>query len=157
KLQTRNHHHTQTQIAQKKGRRPMSRYGYRLRKAIASISSLSLIVAPVGGQVANAQSVLPQGGSVVGGSATISQPSANSLSINQSSQRAIINWNSFSVGQPNSVTFFQPNSSAATLNRVLGSTPSTIAGQINANGQVFLVNPNGIAITPSGTVTVGGG
>jgi filamentous hemagglutinin family protein len=34
--------------------------------------------------------------------------------------------------------------------------PSTIAGQINANGQVFLVNPNGIAITATGTVNVGG-
>ena len=135
----------------------MSRYGYWLRKSTAYVSSLSLILAPFGGQVAKAQNVLPQGGSVVAGSATIAQPSTSALSINQTSQRAIINWNSFSVGQPNSVTFFQPNASAAALNRVTGATPSTIAGQLNANGQVFLVNPNGIAITPSGAVNVGGG
>jgi large exoprotein involved in heme utilization and adhesion len=40
---------------------------------------------------------------------------------------------------------------------VTGSTPSTIAGSLRANGQVYLVNPNGIAITSSGTVNVGGG
>src|SRR4029077_5174078 len=76
---------------------------------------------------------------------------------NQNSNRAIVNWNSFSVGQPNSVTFAQPGSSAAILNRVTGATPSTIAGQVQGNGQVYLVNPNGIAITPSGSVQVGGG
>jgi filamentous hemagglutinin family protein len=135
----------------------MKRLGRTFRRSTAYVSSLSLVLAPFGSQFAFAQSVLPQGGFVVGGSATISQPSAGALNINQSSQRAIINWNSFSVGQPNSVNFSQPNSSASILNRVTGSTPSSIAGQINANGQVYLVNPNGIAITPSGTVTVGGG
>jgi filamentous hemagglutinin family protein len=55
------------------------------------------------------------------------------------------------------VNFIQPNTSSAILNRVTGGTASTIAGQINGNGQVFLVNSNGIAITPSGSVNVGGG
>ena len=135
----------------------MSRSGGLFRKSTALISSLSLMMLPFEGPVAFAQSVLPQGGSVVGGSATISQPSASALSITQSSARAIINWNSFSVGQPNSVNFYQPDSSSAALNRVTGSTTSTIAGQLTANGQIFLVNPNGIAITPTGTVVVGGG
>ena len=128
-----------------------------LRKTTAMISALALIILPFGSHLAVAQNVLPQGGSVAAGSATINQPSASALTINQSSARAIINWNSFSVGQPNSVTFYQPNSSSATLNRVTGSTPSSIAGQLSGNGQIYLVNPNGIAITPSGTVTVGGG
>src|SRR6202030_860456 len=68
-----------------------------------------------------------------------------------------VNWNSFSIGQPNTVTFNQPSSSSAILNRVTGNTSSTIVGSLQANGQVYLVNPNGIAITPSGTVNVGGG
>jgi filamentous hemagglutinin family protein len=101
--------------------------------------------------------VLPQGGRVVAGSASIGAPQNGALTINQNSSRAVINWNSFSVGQPNSVNFVQPGASAAILNRVTGSTPSSIAGRINGNGQVFLVNPNGIAITPTGTVNVGGG
>ena len=75
----------------------------------------------------------------------------------QTSPRAIVNWGSFSIGQGNGVTFDQPNASSAILNRVTGSTTSTIAGQLQANGQVYLVNPNGIAITPTGAVRVGGG
>jgi filamentous hemagglutinin family protein len=101
--------------------------------------------------------VLPQGGRVVAGSANIGTPQNGALTINQNSSRAVINWNSFSVGQPNSVNFVQPSASSAILNRVTGNTPSSIAGQIHGNGQVFLVNPNGIAITPTGTVNVGGG
>ena len=106
---------------------------------------------------ARAQNILPQGGSVAAGSATIGAAVNNNLTINQSSQNAIINWNSFSIGVSNTVTFNQPSSSSAILNRVTGNTPSTIAGMLRANGQVYLVNPNGIAITSSGTVNVGGG
>lgn len=91
------------------------------------------------------------------GQARIGVPSANALTITQSSSKAVIDWNSFSVGQTGAVNFVQPNSLSAILNRVTGSTSSTIAGQVIANGQVFLVNPNGIAITPTGSVQVGGG
>ncbi|MDO9412628.1 MAG: MBG domain-containing protein [Pseudolabrys sp.] len=121
--------------------------------------SMLLVVMLASGNIlgVRAQSVLPQGGTVAGGSATIGAPVNQGLTVNQASQNAIINWNSFSVGQPNAVTFVQPNASSAMLNRVTGNTPSSIAGQINANGQVYLVNPNGIAITSSGTVNVGGG
>jgi filamentous hemagglutinin family protein len=100
---------------------------------------------------------LPQNGTVVSGQVKIGTPSNNTLTVTQSSARAVINWNSFSVGQPNTVQFNQPNASSATLNRVTGSTASTIAGAIKAPGQIYLVNPNGIAITPTGTVDVGGG
>ncbi|GBU17865.1 MULTISPECIES: MBG domain-containing protein [Methylobacterium] len=98
---------------------------------------------------------LPQGGSVAYGSVGIGQPAGNRLSIQQSSQTAIVNWQGFSIGQGARVDISQPNANAAILNRVTGSTPSTIAGQLNANGQVYLVNPNGIAITPTGTVQAG--
>ncbi|MGA2292709.1 beta strand repeat-containing protein, partial [Bradyrhizobium sp.] len=104
-----------------------------------------------------AQAVLPRGGSVVSGQASMAAPSATAMTISQNSSRAIIDWNSFSVGQGGSVNFIQSNASSAILNRVTGSTSSTIAGAITGNGQVFLVNPNGIAITSSGTVQVGGG
>jgi filamentous hemagglutinin family protein len=100
---------------------------------------------------------LPQGGSVVSGQARIGPPSGSGLTVVQNSSRAIIDWNSFSVGQNGSVNFIQPNASSAILNRVTGSTSSTLAGQVSGNGQVFLVNPNGIAITPTGSVQVGGG
>lgn len=103
------------------------------------------------------QSALPRGGKVVSGGVTIGPSGTNGLTITQKGERAIVNWDSFSIGQQNSVTFRQPGASSAILNRVTGATSSTIAGQLNADGQVFLVNPNGISITPSGTVKVGGG
>jgi filamentous hemagglutinin family protein len=99
---------------------------------------------------------LPIGGSVVAGSAAVST-AGNVLTVNQSSSRAVINWQSFDVGAAGKVVFNQPNAGSAALNRVTGSTPSTIAGSISANGSVFLVNPNGITITKSGVVTVARG
>ena len=115
-------------------------------------TSLLALTAP-----AAAQAVLPQGASVASGQVRIGAPSGNALTINQSSSRAVVDWNSFSVGANASVSFVQPGAGSAILNRVTGTTSSTIAGQITANGQVFLVNPNGIAITPTGSVQVGGG
>ena len=98
---------------------------------------------------------LPTGGAVAAGSATIGAPQKGTLNINQSSNQAIINWNTFSVGAGGTVNFNQPSSSSATLNRVVGSTPSSIAGTINAPGTVVLVNPNGIMITKSGVINTG--
>ena len=104
-----------------------------------------------------AQNVLPTGDNVRSGAASIGQASSGRLTITQSSPRAVIDWNSFSVRPVNSVTFNQTGVGSAVLNRVGGSAPSTIAGKLQETGQVFLVNPNEIAITKSGTVNVGGG
>ena len=89
----------------------------------------------------HAQSVLPGGARVSSGSVTVSS-AGTAMTVTQSTQRAIVNWDGFSVGQPNSVTFVQPNATSAILNRVTGATTSTIAGSITGNGQVYLVNPN---------------
>ena len=130
----------------------------RLRGALLASSAL---VAGVSGSArwastASAQNILPTNGVITSGAASIRQSSAD-LSIVQTSPRAIVNWGSFSIGQSNAVTFDQPSASSAILNRVTGSARSSIAGQLQANGQVYLVNPNGIAITPTGAVQVGGG
>jgi len=99
---------------------------------------------------------LPQGGEVTQGQAVIQQESATKLNINQSTDRAVINWNSFSIGAPEWVNFQQPSSTSATLNRVTGNTPSSIAGKLTANGQIFLINPNGIMFLPTARVDVAG-
>jgi filamentous hemagglutinin family protein len=127
-----------------------------MRQAMLAMASAGLTLASATWNVSLAQSVLPQGGVVASGQAKIGAPSGGALTIVQTSSRAVIDWTSFSVGQAGSVNFMQPGSSSAVLNRVTGSTPSTIAGQISGDGQVFLVNPNGIAITPTGSVQVGG-
>src|SRR3546814_2981930 len=74
------------------------------------------------------------------------------MTITQASDRAIVNWQSFSIGDGNRVDIRQPDARSVLLNRVTGETTSTIAGSLNANGQVFLINPNGIQITSTGTV-----
>lgn len=99
---------------------------------------------------------LPTGGQVVSGSASISQPTATSLQVTQGSQKAILNWQGFSIGASESVVFQQPNASSVALNRVLGNNPSEIFGRLSANGQVFLVNPNGVLFGRSANVDVGG-
>jgi filamentous hemagglutinin family protein len=98
---------------------------------------------------------LPTGGSVAAGNVSIGAPQNGTLNINQGSNQAIINWNTFSIGTGGTVNFNQPGASSATLNRVTSSTPSSIAGTINAPGTVMLVNPNGIAITKTGVINTG--
>ena len=78
------------------------------------------------------------------------------LTVDQQSDKAVIDWHSFSVGKDNTVNFNQPSSDSATLNRVTGDFTSEIAGRINSNGSVFLVNPNGILITADGVINTGG-
>ena len=99
---------------------------------------------------------LPAGGAVAAGSAAISQPDGRQLRIEQSTARAIINWQSFSIGADARVTFAQPSASAVALNRVLGADPSQILGRLDANGQVFLSNPNGVLFAQGASVNVGG-
>jgi len=97
----------------------------------------------------------PAGGTVVGGSASISQ-AGTVTNINQSSNKAIIDWQSFSVAPQETVNFYQPSSSSVTLNRVVGNETSVISGALNANGQVFIVNSAGVLFTRNAQVNVGG-
>ena len=103
------------------------------------------------GTTALAQS-LPNGGTVAAGNVTITQPSNTQLNITQGSNTAIVNWNGFSIGSGSTVNIHQPGKNSVILNRVTGDTTSQIHGQLNANGQVHLVNPNGIFIGPNGHV-----
>jgi len=102
----------------------------------------------------SAQETLPTGGNVVSGSANISAPAAGSLLIDQSSQYGIIEWDGFSVGSGNAVSF--QNGTGATLNRVTGSSISAIDGSLTASGSLFLINENGVIIGEDGVVETGG-
>jgi len=77
---------------------------------------------------------------------------ASTLNVNQSSHRAVINWDDFSIQTGETTNFFQPSSSSATLNRVTGNNLSAIHGNLNANGQVFLINQNGIVVGENGVM-----
>ncbi|MBA4789199.1 MAG: filamentous hemagglutinin N-terminal domain-containing protein [Rhizobiales bacterium] len=97
---------------------------------------------------------LPVGGAVSAGAATIQQAGPGALVINQSSGRAILSWQNFSIGQGGTVTF--NNGAGATLNRVTGNVPSRIDGTLTASGSVYLVNPAGVAVGTTGRVATGG-
>lgn len=94
-------------------------------------------------------------GTVAAGAATISQ-SGSQTTIQQSSDRAVLNWQSFSIPAGSAVRFQQPSGSSVTLNRVTGGDVSTIQGQLSANGQVLLINPNGVLIDRGARIDVGG-
>ena len=93
---------------------------------------------------------------VTGGAATATSLAAqNALKISQTTGTAILNWSSFNIAAGNSVTFQQPSSSAIALNRIFQASPSQIFGQLNANGQIYLVNLNGFVFGPNSSVNVG--
>ncbi|MCW5636514.1 MAG: filamentous hemagglutinin N-terminal domain-containing protein [Rubrivivax sp.] len=97
----------------------------------------------------------PQGGTVRAGSATIAVNGAQTR-VDQASERAVIDWRGFNVGTGEQVLFVQPGATSAVLNRVTGEQLSVILGRIDANGQVFLVNPNGVVLGQGAQVNVGG-
>ena len=96
----------------------------------------------------------PTGGTVVAGQVTIGQPSSTQLTIQQTSNNAAINWQSFNIAKGEKTTIAQPSSSSILLNRVTGGDPSVIAGQLTANGQVVLVNPSGLVFTKGALIDV---
>lgn len=98
---------------------------------------------------------LPEGGQVAAGQAAITT-AGSTMTIAQQTAQAIINWQNFGIGSGEAVHINQPNSQAMLLNQVIGSNPSEIFGQLTANGQVILVNPNGVFFRPGSSVDVGG-
>ncbi|MDX2074626.1 MAG: filamentous hemagglutinin N-terminal domain-containing protein, partial [Alphaproteobacteria bacterium] len=97
----------------------------------------------------------PQDGTVVGGSASIAQV-GSTLTVNQTSDKAIIDWRSFDIAHGETTQFNQPSSSSIALNRIRDNKPSQISGQLNANGRVILVNPKGVVFNGTAQVNVNG-
>ena len=106
-------------------------------------------------QVVSVAHAGPVGGDIVSGVGAIHQ-SGLTTTIQQNSSSLAINWNSFNLDQNDIVNFIQPSASSIALNRILSNNGSQIHGQINANGHVILVNPNGIFFGATSSVNVGG-
>lgn len=125
----------------------------RLRAIAASLLAAGLasplaLAAPQDGQVVAGQAhILTGKDNVTGGHLTY---------IDQKSERAAIDWRSFSIDRGERVHFNQPNVTSSTLNRVTGDQVSAIRGTLSAKGQVILVNPNGIVFGKDARVDVGG-
>jgi filamentous hemagglutinin family protein len=98
---------------------------------------------------------LPSGGQVTNGSASIAV-NGSQMNVNQASQNAGINWQTFNIGRNAQVDFHQPNASSVAVNRIADPNGSQIMGRLNANGQVYLINPNGVLFGQGSQVNVGG-
>jgi filamentous hemagglutinin family protein len=97
----------------------------------------------------------PLGAKVVAGAATVSGTGV-SLLVRQTTNRSIINWNSFSLDSNETVKFELPSAMSAVLNRVTSLSPSELNGTLSSNGSVYLINPNGILVGPHGQIGVHG-
>ncbi len=97
----------------------------------------------------------PEGGRITTGSGSIQQVSPNTTQINQTSNTLSIDWQSFDVAPQETVRFVQPGRDAAALNRIFDQKPSEIFGRIEANGRVFLMNPNGLIFGAGSVINVG--
>ena len=122
---------------------------FRLRPTACFI----LMALPALARAQTAPTALPTNGSVTSGVVTLQQDAAT-LRVNQASEKAIVNWDTFNIGRDAAVNFVQPGAGSTILNRVL-SGPSDIAGKLTSNGRVYLVNPNGVLFGSSARVDVG--
>jgi len=120
----------------------------RCRAALGLIASLAFL-----GSQAHAADAA--NAAVVAGSGHVST-AGNTTTINQTTQRLAIDWTSLSTRANEALVFNQPNASAIALNRIIGSSPSELLGSLTANGQVFILNPNGVLFGAGSQVNVGG-
>lgn len=98
----------------------------------------------------------PLGPQIAVGVAQIDGLGTDALSVQQSSNKAIVNWNTFDIGLGETTTIIQPGVDSVLLNRVTGGLGgSQILGALSANGQVFLINPDGVLFGKNATVDVG--
>ena len=127
---------------------------YSSRFRILKGGKISLVVSALLGSV-TLSFAAPSGGVVTSGSATINQ-SGKVTNINQSTQKASINWQKFNVAVDETVNFNQPNVNSITLNRVVGNERSVINGALNANGQVWILNSNGVLFGKNASINTAG-
>lgn len=100
---------------------------------------------------------LPTGFSPIAGGVSVATPNAATMNITQTTARAIAQWNTFSIGADATLNVAQPSTSSVLLNRLVGGAPaSVIAGKMNANGHVYLINPAGVTFSKGSSVSVGG-
>jgi len=115
------------------------------RRLVAAALSVGSLAAQAG----------PTGGQVVAGNGTIAQSGATTT-ITQATPNLSLNWSTFNIAPQETVNFVQPSSTAIAVNRIFDTNGTQILGHLNANGQVFLINPNGILFGEGAQVNVGG-
>ncbi|WP_194848260.1 filamentous hemagglutinin N-terminal domain-containing protein [Candidatus Neptunochlamydia vexilliferae] len=93
----------------------------------------------------------PSGPKVAQGEATFAHPTNQHMEI-VTGNKTIINWESFSIAEGETIQFKQLSNLSAVLNRVSSKETSALLGALKSNGTVYLINPNGILIGPNATI-----
>ena len=115
---------------------------------------------PIKAPVPNALPTLKPGVPLQGATSPEPAPGSNQRDIYQNQPKAIINWQTFDIGSGATVNFYQrdaqgkPQSDWAALNRIWDRNPSQIFGRMTADGQVYLINQNGIVFGPGSQINV---
>ncbi|KAG8153029.1 filamentous hemagglutinin [Burkholderia catarinensis] len=131
--------------------------GVRRRGKSSARAGVAIALVWLGGAAFTSAYALPTGEKIVAGQADILRyDNGQQMSINQHTDKLVTDWTAFSVDKGQRVTFNQPSTASIALNRVKGQDASAIYGNIDANGRVFLVNPNGILFGASAQINVGG-
>ncbi len=120
------------------------------KKIVAIVAAFFFVLAPL------EVYALPEGLNKFSGDADFDWSQTNELHVNQNSDKLIVEYKDFSIGLDEGVFFHQPSSTSAALNKVVGIDPSSILGHLEATGQIFLINPNGIVFGPGSTVDAAG-
>ena len=125
---------------------------YSKKQWTHKLTVMVLLAMALGGTAVQA---MPSGADIRSGQGSISQDGEN-MTVLQNSDRMAIDWTKFDIAKDETVRYAQPDRNAISLNRVTGGQQSVIAGNLNANGNVVLVNPNGVVFTKNSSVDVGG-
>ena len=142
------------ETARGRGKQASAAVGSAVSAAALSVAAGGALL--LGGAAAMAA---PVGGQVVAGTASVSQTGAvgqTTTTVQQSSTHLALNWQSFNIGAAESVNFVQPSASAIAVNRIADTQGTQILGRLSANGQVWLINPNGLLFGRDAQVNVGG-
>ncbi len=120
------------------------------------LTSSSLVLTTITFLLASITFALPQDGTVQSGDVKINQIDPKRLDINQSSDKAIIDWQSFNIAEDEHTHFQLPSNNSINLSRVTGGQRSDIFGKLSSNGQLMLVNPNGVVFGQNSRIDVHG-
>ncbi|MDD2698242.1 MAG: MBG domain-containing protein [Arcobacteraceae bacterium] len=135
--------------------RYIDNFDYSSRFRILKGGKISLVVSALLASV-TLSFASPVGEQIVSGNVAIDRTIPNTTNITQSTQKSIINWQNFNVAGNETVNFAMPSATSSSLNRVVGNNKSEIYGKINSNGQVFLVNQNGVYFSKEAQVNTAG-
>ena len=131
---------------------------FSLKKLLLSAlvaGPLAILPAPLWALPSTAATNLTTSSTSITFSGVLDGVAAGALNIT-APDKSILTWQSFNINQADTINYLLPSTTASVLNNVAGGAASTIAGAINSNGNVYVLNPAGIVISQTAQIITGG-